>query len=261
MKIKQFILILFIFAIPLLSQAGPDESTLLSKQPLTGTKHTDSSSIQNFSASESLPLSSDISEAKNPITPRSFFFIYILIPILICLARIIDVSLGTLRIILVSKGAKIVAPILGFFESLIWLIAIGQVMQNLTNVINYIFYALGFALGNYIGIMLEQKLALGLVVVRIITRKNASEFIASMKKIKFGLTVIDAHNGDENVNLIFTVIKRTNLPQVISRIRKFNPHAFYSVEDVRSVKNAIFPTNTLRQGFRLSSLFNPRKSK
>ncbi len=84
---------------------------------------------------------------------QSPYFTYIIIPLLICLARIIDVSLGTVRIILVSKGAKIIAPILGFFEVLIWLIAIGQVMQNLTNVMNYFAYAFGFAIGNYIGIL------------------------------------------------------------------------------------------------------------
>lgn len=192
---------------------------------------------------------------------QSPFFLYFLIPLLICLSRIVDVSLGTLRIILVSKGAKKIAPVLGFFEVLIWLIAIGQVMQNLTNVYNYVAYALGFALGNYIGIMIEQKLALGMVVVRIITRQDAADLVNYMKDTDFGLTVIEAHNGEEPVNIIFTVIKRSDLPLMISHIKNFNPKAFYSVEDVRYVSNAIVPTNTIWPRFKFSSLKNVRKSK
>ena len=84
-------------------------------------------------------------------------FTWVVVPLLICLARIIDVSLGTLRIILVSRGMKVVAPILGFFEIFIWLLAIGQIMHNLTNIVNYFAYAFGFSIGNYIGIILEKR--------------------------------------------------------------------------------------------------------
>ncbi len=126
---------------------------------------------------------------------QSPYFAYILLPLLICLARVADVSLGTLRILFVSKGAKRIAPILGFFEILIWLLAIGQVMQNLTNIVNYFAYAVGFSLGNYIGITIEQKLAMGTVVVQVITRRDASELINFLRLADFGLTVIEANGG------------------------------------------------------------------
>ena len=91
----------------------------------------------------------------------SFFdsdlFSYVLMPLLIFLARICDVSIGTLRIIFVSKGKKNIAPILGFFEVLIWITAISKIMQNLDNYINYIAYAAGFATGNLIGMIIEEK--------------------------------------------------------------------------------------------------------
>lgn len=156
---------------------------------------------------------------------------------------------------------KKVAPILGFFEVLIWLIAIGQVMKNLTNVYNYVAYAMGFALGNYIGIYIEQKLALGTVVVRIITRMDATELINNMKDTDFGLTVMKAHNGEEPVNIIFTVAKRSSLPLLISQIKEFNPNAFYSVEDVRFVSNVVSQTNSFWPKFRFNSLKNVRKAK
>lgn len=189
------------------------------------------------------------------------YFAYIIIPLLICLARIVDVSLGTMRIILVSKGAKIIAPILGFFEILIWLVAIGQVMQNLTNVMNYFAYALGFALGNYIGILIEQKLAIGMVVVRIITATDASELIDYMKSANFGVTVIDAEGANGPVHLVFTVIKRSLVPILISHINKFNSKAFYSIEDVRFVSEGVFPTKSFYRKPKFAALTGARKAK
>jgi uncharacterized protein YebE (UPF0316 family) len=192
---------------------------------------------------------------------QSQYFTYIVIPFLICLARIVDVSLGTLRIIFVSKGIKKIAPILGFFEILIWLVAIGQVMQNLTNIINYFAYAFGFAIGNYIGIILEQKLAMGTVVVQIITRRDASELINFLRLVDFVLTVIEANGGTGPVHIIFTVTKRSNLPYIIETINNFNPKAFYLVEDIRFVSDAILPAKTFWLKSKFTALIGARKAK
>ncbi len=189
------------------------------------------------------------------------YFTYIIIPLLICLARIVDVSLGTLRIILVSKGAKRIAPLLGFFEILIWLLAIGQVMQNLTNITNYFAYALGFALGNYIGIMIEQKLAMGMVVVQVITRCDASELINFLRLADFGLTIIEGNGSTGAVHIIFTVTKRSNLPYVIKTIKNYNPKAFYAVEDIRFVSDTIFPEETFWWKSKFTTLIGARKAK
>ena len=93
----------------------------------------------------------------------SSLFTYAILPVLIFLSRLIDVTIGTLRIIMVSKGQKSWAPILGFFEVLIWLIAISKIFQNLDNWLCYVTYAAGFATGNYIGLFLEEKLAVGIL--------------------------------------------------------------------------------------------------
>ncbi len=87
-------------------------------------------------------------------------FAYGILPVLIFLSRIVDVSVGTMRIIFVSRQEKIISPILGFFESLVWLVAISQIMLHLDNVICYIAYAGGFAMGNYVGLRIEDRLAL-----------------------------------------------------------------------------------------------------
>ncbi len=96
---------------------------------------------------------------------------YVILPLLIAIARIMDVSVGTIRLIFVSRGYKYMAPALGFVEVIIWLLAIGQIMQQLDNFMSYIGYGAGFAMGNYIGIILVEKMSIGTVVVRIIPKK------------------------------------------------------------------------------------------
>ena len=169
---------------------------------------------------------------------------WVIIPVLIFMARIIDVSLGTLRIVFISKGNKLIAPILGFMEVLIWLIAITQVMQNLNNAVSYLAWAGGFATGNFLGLRIEQKLALGQVVVRIITVEHASKLIERLTGRGYRLTCVDARGTRGKVNLLFMIVKRKKLEEVISIIRDYNPNAFYSVEDVRSVSEMEVPQDS-----------------
>ncbi len=180
----------------------------------------------------------------------SNWFIYGLLPLLIFLARIIDVTMDTLRIIFVSKGNKIVAPILGFFEILIWLIAITRIMENLDNITTYIAYASGFAVGNYVGLLVEQKLAIGTQLIRIITAKDASILIENLRDKGFGLTAIDAEGKDGPVHVIFLNIRRKLVPQIIGIVNNCNPKAFYSIEDVRAVNvtNGSYITGIKRSG-------------
>src|SRR5665648_86798 len=113
-------------------------------------------------------------------------FSLFILPALIFIARIMDVSLGTIRIIFVIRGQKLLATLLGFFEIMIWLLAIGQIFQNLTDITYYIAYAGGFAAGNYVGIYLESKLALGTLAVRIITVKDALSLIHISEPTRLG---------------------------------------------------------------------------
>jgi uncharacterized protein YebE (UPF0316 family) len=187
---------------------------------------------------------------------NSELFIWVILPILIFSARVIDVTFGTMRIIFISKGEKILAPIFGFFEIMIWLFAIGQVMQNLTNITYYFAYAGGFATGNFVGMYIEEKLAMGTLVIRIITKKDAKNLIEALKLKNYGITLLDAKGATGDVKIIFTVIKRKNVDDVIDMIKQFNPKAFFSIEEVRVAKEGIFPTSKNKFGLFGSIRFN-----
>ncbi|MCD6112428.1 MAG: DUF2179 domain-containing protein [Bacteroidales bacterium] len=190
---------------------------------------------------------------------HSEIFSYILLPLLIFFARICDVTIGTIRIILVSKGQKLLAPLLGFFEILIWIIAISKIMENLNNVACYIGYAAGFATGNYIGMLVEEKLAMGVTVIRIITQKAADELIKNLSLAGYGITNIDAKGSRGDVNIIYTVIQRHDLQNVINIIKEFNPKAFYTIEDLRFVSAGISQLNINKKSSK--SLLFRRKGK
>lgn len=167
-------------------------------------------------------------------------FTYIVLPLLIFVARICDVSIGTIRIVMVAKGQKIVAPILGFFEVLIWLLAISRIFENLDNWVCYFAYGAGFATGNYIGMYIEEKLAMGIIKIQIITRKPADTLIEKLHAAGYGITHHDAAGGTENVSIIYSIIKRTELLKIAELIKTYNPKAFYSIEDVKYVSSGIF---------------------
>ena len=176
----------------------------------------------------------------------SSFTTWVLIPLFIFLARIFDVSLGTMRILFVSRGLRYLAPLVGFFEVIIWLLAIRSIMQNLNNIVCFLAYGGGFAMGNFIGILIEKKLAVGQSVLRIITNRDATRLIQHLRKEGFGVTSLDAEGIKGKVHIIFMIIRRADMENVSSIIQKFNPNAFYTVEDIRVVTKGIFPEKNHR---------------
>lgn len=172
---------------------------------------------------------------------QSPLFTLVVIPLLIFLARILDVSIGTLRIIFVSKGLKYLAAMLGFVEALVWVLAISQVITNLSSWVTYIAFALGFAAGNLVGMLLEERIAMGNLIVRIITRHEADELVRYMREAGYGVTSVDADGEAGPVKLLFTIARRRKLPEIIAIIKRYNPNAFYTIEDVRFVKETFYP--------------------
>ena len=183
---------------------------------------------------------------------NSEFFTWVVIPLLIFIARVADVSLGTIRVIFVSRGLKYLAPVVGFFEILIWLLAIGQIMQNLSNPACYIAYAGGFATGNFVGIWIAEKLSLGVVLIRVVTSKDASGLVEYLKSAKYGVTSVDGHGSSGEVKVVFTIVPRREVTSVVNLIKRFNPKAFYTIEEVGFVEEGIFPArkNRLTDGFK-----------
>jgi uncharacterized protein YebE (UPF0316 family) len=174
---------------------------------------------------------------------QSPLFAWVVLPVLIFLARITDVSIGTLRLIFVSRGMKYVAPVAGFFEVLIWILAIGQIMRNLSNPICYLAYAGGFATGNFVGIQIAEKLSLGTVMIRVIAPKDACQFADELKSKNYGVTSIEGRGATGPVQVVFTIVPRRQVGAVIEIVKKSNPHAFYSVEDVDFVERGVFPVS------------------
>jgi uncharacterized protein YebE (UPF0316 family) len=159
----------------------------------------------------------------------------------IFLAELCVVTLGTLRIIFVSKGRKVLAPVLGFFEISLWLFAIGQIMQNLGDPACYVAFAGGSCTGNFLGILIEEKVAIGTSVVRIITHKEAGVLTDELKAAGYGVTSIDARGATGPVQIVFTVVRRKELDEVLGIIKRFDGKAFYSVDDLQSAAEGVFP--------------------
>ncbi len=171
---------------------------------------------------------------------ESWYFTWILLPVLIFIARILDQSIGTMRLIFLSKGMRHIAPVLGFFEVIIWLLAIGQIMQHLNNWLCYVAYGAGFAMGNFIGITLEERLSIGTSIIRVILPGQASELINALKLQDFGLTLLDADGAKGKVKILFSIIRRKEIPVFLNTLHLYHPSAFYTIEDVRATKEGVF---------------------
>lgn len=160
--------------------------------------------------------------------------------LLIFFARVSDVTLGTLRIAFISRGEKSLAPAIGFVEMLIWLFAISQVVQNLTNAAYYVAYAGGFATGVFTGLRIEDRIALGSRMIRTITMNDARGLLEVLRAAGFGVTSVAAAGSSGDVHLIFSVMKRAEVPHYMALVNEHHPDAFSSIEEVRSVERGVF---------------------
>jgi len=155
------------------------------------------------------------------------------VPLFIFFARIVDVSIGTLRIMFVSKGLRGKATLLGFVEVLIWIIIVAQIFQNLDNWLNYVAFAGGFAAGNYLGMLIEEKMKMGTQIFQIITNKDSVKLFQKLKEADFRVTLVNGYGKDGPVKIIFTIAKRKRWKELAELVTVYAPESFYSVEDVR----------------------------
>jgi uncharacterized protein YebE (UPF0316 family) len=174
---------------------------------------------------------------------NSELYTWVVLPLLIFLARMSDVTLATLRNIFLSKSVKHIVPFMGFVEALIWLLAISQIMKNLDNQNPFCFiaYAAGYSMGIFVGIKIEERLALGVQVMRIITNQDYHELVNALRASNFGTTIIEGQGSKGPVKIILTVFKRKDFPIVHKLIKEHHPSAFYSVEDIRNASHGVFP--------------------
>ena len=177
-------------------------------------------------------------------------FSYLVLPLFIFLARIGDVSIDTIRIIYMLGGRRWTATLLGFFEAFIWLMVIRQIFAHLDNWICYIAYPAGFASGVMVGMIIEERIAYGKVIVRIITRKEVAELITYLDLHHFRYTLVAAEGPDGHENLVFTVLERERLDDLLGKLKAILPSAFYTIEKVKAAgESGILPEE--KGGFQL----------
>lgn len=159
-------------------------------------------------------------------------------PVLMCLAiffaRILDVSLGTVRTIMVFKGYRLLATIIGFFEVLIWVLVASKVISNLQHWYFAVSYAAGFAAGNYTGIWLESKLAMGVQLVRAISENTSINLASQLRAMGYSVTSLSATGKDSvPVEILIIVEKRRAIANLLQRIKEADSQAFFTIEDVK----------------------------
>jgi uncharacterized protein YebE (UPF0316 family) len=198
-------------------------------------------------------------ELSSILSPDSPVFTWVILPLLIFLARIIDQSIGTLRLIFVSKGMKYLAPLIGFAESIIWLLAVSQIMKHLDNAACFVAYGLGFATGNYVGILLEEKLSIGKVIIRVFCKHDDFPLLDRLQNAKYGLTLMEAKGSQGPVTIIFSVIARKDIKPFVEIVHGVNPGAFYTIEDVKSASEGIFRSSQRKIQYSLN--FGTKKAK
>lgn len=164
-----------------------------------------------------------------------------LLPFIIFFGRIVDVTLGTLRIIFVSKGEKYLAPIIGFFEVLIWIVVISEIFSRANDVTAYLAYAGGYAAGNFVGILIEQRIAFGVLLCRAYTTKNGKELVNILSAQNFGATLIQGSGSLGEIDIVETVVERKMLKKLDKIFNAFDSNIFYISEDIRAKQRGIFP--------------------
>jgi len=174
-----------------------------------------------------------------------------LLPVMIYFGRICDVTLGTLRIIFVSKGEKGKAPIVGFFEVFIWVVVISQIFSHATNIVAYLAYAAGYATGNFVGILVENKIGIGYQLFRIYTRNDVGELMKRLNEQGFGSTWIKGSGAISDVSIIESVVRRKAEKSVIAIIHDFDPETFFLIEDIRAKQKGIFSCSSFAGAPRL----------
>ncbi|MDH3269986.1 MAG: DUF2179 domain-containing protein [Gemmatimonadota bacterium] len=156
-------------------------------------------------------------------------------PLVVFLLRVTDVSMATVRMLLIIRGHRVLAPLIGFFEILIWVTAIGIVVQHLSSPAHVIGYAAGFATGSYIGLRLEERLALGLATVRTVVRAGGAELAGGLRDAGFGVTEMIGQGREGPVEVLYSVLPRRQVTRALAMINEGAPQSFVVVDEPRRV--------------------------
>ena len=163
-------------------------------------------------------------------------------------AKLVEVSLATVRNVLVNRGEKLYGAMIGFFEVLIWIIVVSNVLSTLSeDPVKALVYCLAFACGNYAGVIIEGKLALGTACIQVMVTEEAeqvegheteeNELKNQLRSKGFGVTTVKAHGYAREVDIMMIYLKRKSVPEALELIRATTPAALVTVNDVRQIRN------------------------
>ena len=161
----------------------------------------------------------------------------ILYVIIFC-AKIVEVSISTIRLVYINKGERIKGAALGFVEIMIWLIVVSSVLNNITeDPIKIFVYAIAFSLGNYVGVTIESKIAVGLASIQVVVNEETGEILAEILRDKnYGVTIIDGRGrGNSKKSLLFIQLKRKKIPEAVKVITQNAPDSYITVNDIKSM--------------------------
>jgi uncharacterized protein YebE (UPF0316 family) len=159
---------------------------------------------------------------------------------LIFLLRVTDMALDTLRVLVVMRGRKAIAWILGFFQAGVFVLAISSVLENLDNPLNIAGYAAGFATGNVAGMLIEERLAIGHILLSIVSPRRGSAIAENLRGEGYAVTEIPARGKDGMVSLLYVNVLRRNTERVKKLANEIDPDAFITAEDVRPIRRGFW---------------------
>lgn len=171
------------------------------------------------------------------------------IPLLIFVARICDVSLGTTRMMLVVSGHRFISAALGFFEVIIWVFAVGGAIRYLDHPLAILGYAGGFAVGVMVGMLIEDRLAFGLRMVRIISTDSSTDIASHLREAGYRVTRVEGSGRSGPVEIAFLVVRRRRIGEVRERIEQVAPDAFVTIERVERASGVLEPRGVRRPGY------------
>jgi uncharacterized protein YebE (UPF0316 family) len=155
--------------------------------------------------------------------------------LILCL-RVVDVSCDTLRVLFTIRGRRSIAGVLGFFQALIWIFAVGSAVRHLDSWMHVLGYATGYALGNVVGITIERAVAYGISTVRIVSRHGGVEIAEALRERGYGVTEFGGQGREGRVEIINSVVHRSHLDEVMQIVDQFDPDAFVTVEEPKVLR-------------------------
>lgn len=160
----------------------------------------------------------------------------ILFLILLFCLRVTNNAIGTVRMIVTANGRRNLSLVLAFIESLIFAYAAGKVLTDLENIPKMVVYAAGFAVGGYVGILIEEKFVKGYATVNIISIQHGHDIAVKLREAGFGVTEATGEGGQGNVTMVMSVVLRQDTGHVIELARQVDPDAFVTVEAARTAQ-------------------------